>query len=86
MHQCSYARVWSHEDKRLFQEIGRRIGDALSNLLILRNLRESEKRFRTLFEDSPISLWEEDFSEVKSYIDGLRQRDITDFESYFYSL
>lgn len=27
-------------------------------------LGESEKRFRSLFEDSPISLWEEDFSLV----------------------
>ena len=27
-----------------------------------KSLRESEQRFRALFENSPISLWEEDFS------------------------
>ncbi|MCP4677314.1 MAG: PAS domain S-box protein, partial [Deltaproteobacteria bacterium] len=32
-------------------------------------LQESEKRYRKLFEDSPVSLWEEDFSAVKSYAD-----------------
>lgn len=29
-------------------------------------LRKSENHFRNLFENSPISLWEEDFSEIKS--------------------
>lgn len=40
-------------------------------------------RYRSLFEDSPISLWEEDFSEVKRYIDGLRDSGVTDFRTYF---
>lgn len=37
-------------------------------------IRNSEQRYRSLFEDAPISLWEEDFSEVKAYLDVL-QRD-----------
>ncbi len=48
-------------------------------------LRESEARYRGLFEDCPTSLWEEDFSEVKSYIDGLRRSGITDLKAYFES-
>jgi len=31
-------------------------------------IRESEARFKSLFDDSPIALWEEDFSEVKKYL------------------
>lgn len=31
----------------------------------------SETRFKSLFEDSPIALWEEDFSLVKTYLDDL---------------
>ena len=46
-------------------------------------LRESEKRFRSLFEDSPVSLWEEDFSAVKTYLDQLRGEGIEDFATYF---
>jgi PAS domain S-box-containing protein/putative nucleotidyltransferase with HDIG domain len=45
-------------------------------------LRRSEKRYRTLFVDSPVSLWEEDFSEVKRRIDLLRQQGVTDFKAY----
>jgi PAS domain S-box-containing protein len=44
---------------------------------------ESEKRYRGLFENSPISLWEEDFSAVKLKLDGLKQAGVTDFEAYF---
>jgi diguanylate cyclase (GGDEF)-like protein/PAS domain S-box-containing protein len=46
-------------------------------------LRDSEHRFRTLFEYSPTSLWDEDFSEVKKYIDNLKQSGVTDFRAYF---
>ena len=46
-------------------------------------LRQSEQRYSGLFENSPVSLWEEDFSKVKDCIDGLRQRGIEDFGSYF---
>jgi len=46
-------------------------------------LQESEKRYRTLFDDSPISLWEEDFSQVKAYLNQLRQQGIQDLQHYF---
>lgn len=47
------------------------------------SLRNSEKRYRSLFEYSPISLWEEDLSLVKSYIDELRTKGVKDFRGYF---
>jgi PAS domain S-box-containing protein len=38
-------------------------------------LRESNARFRSLFENTPVSIWEEDFSDVKTYLDGLMAKD-----------
>lgn len=47
-------------------------------------LRDNEARYRTLFEDSPVALWEEDFSEVKVYLEHLRTAEhVTDFPAYF---
>ncbi len=46
-------------------------------------LRASERRFRDLFEDSPTSLWEQDFSAVKQRLETLRKQGITDFQQYF---
>ncbi|RTY90633.1 PAS domain S-box protein [Flavobacterium sp. GT3R68] len=34
-------------------------------------IKKSEVRFKSLFDDSPIPLWEQDFSEVKKYLDEL---------------
>ncbi|WP_207263373.1 PAS domain S-box protein [Desulfovibrio sp. Huiquan2017] len=44
----------------------------------------SEARFRTLFEDSPISLWEEDLTLLKFYFDELKEQGVTDFRQFFY--
>jgi len=44
---------------------------------------EAGLRDRSLFEDFPISLWEEDFSEIKNYIDNLRAKGLSDFREYF---
>jgi PAS domain-containing protein len=46
-------------------------------------LRASEQRYRDLFEESPISLWEEDFSAVKAHIDELRAAGIADLSAHF---
>ena len=46
-------------------------------------LRESESRYRSLFEESAISLWEEDWSQVKNYFDEMRASGVTDFRAHF---
>ncbi len=46
-------------------------------------LQKSEERFRKLFEESPVALFEEDYSEVKEEMDRLRDAGVRDLESYF---
>ena len=48
-------------------------------------LKDSEELYRSLFEDSPISLWEEDSSQVKKYVDNLRNKGVKDLRTYFES-
>jgi len=45
-------------------------------------IRQSEERYRGLFEGSPVALWEQDFSAVKAYLDGLRADGVSDFREY----
>jgi PAS domain S-box-containing protein len=60
LHQCSYPRVWKPEEERLFQEIGRRLEDALTSLLMLRNLRESEHYLDQAQRLAHLGHWEQD--------------------------
>jgi signal transduction histidine kinase/DNA-binding response OmpR family regulator len=45
--------------------------------------RESDTRYRDLFENAPISLWEQDFSAVKRRLEALRSQGVTDFHAFF---
>jgi PAS domain S-box-containing protein len=46
-------------------------------------IRESEERYQSLFEDSPLSLWEEDFSGVKEYLGELKASGVRDLRRHF---
>ncbi len=46
-------------------------------------VQDGERRFRAIFEDSPVAIWEEDFSGVKKRLDELRRAGVTDFRAYF---
>jgi PAS domain S-box-containing protein len=58
IHQCSEARNWSDSEVRLFEAIGRRLGDALTSMRMYRNLQESEERLRLTLEAAEIVAWE----------------------------
>jgi len=46
-------------------------------------LQESTKRYQSMFEDSPISLWQEDFSEMMAYLNDLQNAGVKDLRAYF---
>jgi PAS domain S-box-containing protein len=48
-------------------------------------LRQSERRYRGFFEDSPIALWEEDFTDVKAYFEELHRAGVKDLGAHFES-
>src|SRR3972149_619419 len=45
-------------------------------------LRESEERYQHIFQTTTVSIWEEDVSELKAAIDGLKSKGVKDFRSY----
>ncbi len=45
--------------------------------------KRAEERYQTLFEYSPISIWVDDYSDVKVYLDSLRDSGVEDFGAYF---
>lgn len=65
----------------------------LAELVFLRDIRgrkeaevkimESKISFENLFENSPVSIWEEDITDVVHRIEQLKQSGIDNFEAYF---
>jgi PAS domain S-box-containing protein len=60
LHQCSYPRVWTPQEERLFQEIGRRLADALTSLLAYRAVRESESKLGEAQRIAHVGYWDYD--------------------------
>jgi PAS domain S-box-containing protein len=57
LHQCSYPRVWTMEEERLFHGIAQRLTDALTSLLSYRHLQESETKYRRIVDTADEGIW-----------------------------
>ena len=60
LHQCSHLRSWTKDEQRLFEEVGHRLGDALSSIIAFRSLRESERRLEAAQQIAHVGWWERD--------------------------
>ena len=85
------ARVRIHLELRWLQlqlershsELEERVQERTDELTqAYRALQASEVRFRGLFENSPVSIWELDFSKVKDYLESLKAKDADNLEAY----
>ena len=74
LHQCSHARLWTGEEQRLFQEIGRRLGDAIAALSMLRGVRDSERKLDAAQRIAHVGWWERDFVNKRVSLSDEAQR------------
>ncbi len=51
LHHCQEQHNFIPEERRIFKQIAERLEQSLTNLLILRNLNESESKYRELYEN-----------------------------------
>ena len=56
--------------------------DITDQLTIQRKLEQSQSRYKSLFDHSPIALWEEDWSEVKQMLAAIRDEGVEELSSY----
>jgi len=74
---------FSSRDALMASAFGEIASIALRNSRIMEALERSEEKYRSLFRDSPVSLWEEDFSDTKRHLDNLRDSGVINFREYF---
>ena len=75
------------EQENLRDQIGTKTTDleeAISDLSRLNTeLKETTNKYKSLFENSPESLWKEDFTILMKSIEELKSKGITNFSNYF---
>jgi len=74
LHQCSHPRIWSQAEERLLQEIGLRLQDGLTSLLMYQDLSASEKKFRSLSENLPDNICRHDKQGRTVYVNPALER------------
>ena len=74
LHRCAHSEGWSPADMRLFEEVGRRLTDGLTGLLADRELREQERQFRTLAENSTDVIIRYDLAGRRLYVNPAFER------------
>ncbi|MBA7648777.1 hypothetical protein ES703_56567 [subsurface metagenome] len=74
------------ENARLYGELKNQMDEILVETEERRRaeeaLRGSEERYRNIFQNAFVSLWEADYSEVKAAIDQLQAQGVKDFRKY----
>jgi PAS domain S-box-containing protein len=91
IHQCSRNRTWDPSEVRLFQSIGRRLGDGLSLLLTFEELKKREENYSRIVTLANEGIWSIDASAKTTYVnarmteilgysaDEMQGRAVTDF-------
>ncbi len=67
---------------RVLPEYESTLGKVLVTIEDITPLKQAERRFQSLFEAAPISIWQEDYSALKCYFDELRAQGVTDLRQY----
>ncbi|NOX23874.1 MAG: PAS domain S-box protein [Actinobacteria bacterium] len=81
--------IWVHDNSQL-------VADAKGSVLFyegaliditarrraIEGLQHAEERYRTLFDRSPVPLWEEDFSALFVWLDDLKRSGVSDLRRY----
>jgi PAS domain S-box-containing protein len=57
--------------------------DITKRKLIEKEQQRINQKYKSLFNNSPVPLWEEEFSELFQYLTELKSEGVTDFDKYF---
>jgi diguanylate cyclase (GGDEF)-like protein/PAS domain S-box-containing protein len=77
--------AYGEREQHMLEFVSSQVAIAITRKQAEEALKQSQERYHDLFEHSPISLWEEDFSAVKLRLEALQEQGIKGFRLYFQS-
>jgi diguanylate cyclase (GGDEF)-like protein len=76
---------FSQENVDLFEFVSSQVAQTIHRKRADDSLNESNQRYYRLFEESPVSLWEEDFSGAMHLLNSFKKQGITDLRTFLAS-
>ncbi len=67
-------RIWTDYDIRLMKFLSEIITSGIARLNALKELEVNFLRYQTIYQNSPLAIWEEDFSAARLYLSNLRKK------------
>jgi len=77
--------AYGEREQHMLEFVSSQVAIAITRKQAEEALKQSQERYHDLFEHSPISLWEEDFSAVKLRLEALQEQGIKGFRLYLQS-
>ncbi len=81
--ECRVEREWSGGEVSALTAVAGIIGQTIQRSREAQALAKTARRYRSLFEHSPVAVWEEDWSGAKRIIDVLRALCIAGLEDFY---
>lgn len=75
-------RIWTDDDVRLMKFLSEIITSGIARINALKELEENYLRYQTIYQNSPLAIWEEDFSAVKQYLNNLKSSGVKDIRKW----
>lgn len=76
---------YTRRDRDILSFVGDQIAVAIERQRAAQAIRDSEERYRLLFEDAPVALWEEDFFELDKRLRQLLPPETRDVRSWLHA-
>lgn len=76
-------RNFTSMEKHIISTLAKALSVEEERIRNRRELWENESKYRSYFENSPLSLWEQDYSDIMAYIDTLPISNAEELRTYF---